>query len=731
MKMICRSLISVLPIVLILMIGVAVVSSAKAAGISAASKAVRDTVDLRSPTGGSRIFGFNYQPSWGCDGLTVWGNKFDAKKYREELTIGKTYFPNMNSVRMWLSWDSYRANPIQFVNKFQQAVDICGDLDLLVVPVILNRWTGNPSWGAVTDSEIASNFTLTFAPYIRDVVTPMKGDNRILAWDLCNEPLLNTVGELPWLGNIRAAVKQADPIALTCIGTVTVEQTAACAKYEDILTPHLYQPYLGNVESYCQLAKTEGKPLISTECCWGSLDDAKRAATVRADLAIMKEHGIGFIPHALYESYVADLHRPQYGYVDAPGYMAFVNMDGSLRAGHDVYNQFAETIPAPEPQSFALLAAAVLSFFGFTSRPKRQSPIPRLVAMVLAAITIAASTTVAADPVKMISAKSKADRDRISLKSPDGCSHINGFNYQPSWASSGLAAWGDNFDPKKYREELSLGKKYFPKFNAVRIWLSWRAYQANPEQCIRNFQQAVDICGDLDLLVVPVIFSRWTSKPLWEFVENPEVTADFAATFAPFVTALVTPMKGDLRILAWDLCNEPGGDPAMAQGEVAWLAKVRETIKQIDPTALVCIGTMPGTDNLVTFGHLQDILTPHLYVPLYDFPPKTIPAKIEDNRVPVSCIAESFELAKKQGKPMMSTECCWGAEDDAERVGIIRINLQALREYKIGFFPHALYTSGVADLHKSENHKDGLYMPFILEDGSLRPGHDVYNEFAQ
>jgi hypothetical protein len=103
------------------------------------------------------------------------------------------------------------------------------------------------------------------------------------------------------------------------------------------------------------------------------------------------------------------------------------------------------------------------------------------------------------------------------------------------------------------------------------------------------------------------------------------------------------------------------------------------------------------------------------------------PVKLEDSHTRPNLVEESFEFAKKLGKPMICTECCWGAmDDDAERARIVRANLQALKQYGIGFFPHALWTSGVADLHKG-----GLYMPFILEDGSLRPGHEVYNEFTQ
>ncbi len=298
---------------------------------------------------------------------------------------------------------------------------------------------------------------------------------------------------------------------------------------------------------------------------------------------------------------------------------------------------------------------------GSTSmKPTRRFTSLLLAAVLVLAVGVAiASKAAAADPAKGISAASQAVRDKIDLKAPDGCRHIYGFNYQPSWGYNGLTVWGEKFDPKKYRQELAAGKKYFPKFNAVRMWLSWSAYRANPERFVRNFQQAVDICGELDLLVVPVIFNRWTGKPLWDRVENPELAAPFDAMFGPFIRALVVPMQGDLRILAWDLCNEPYNDAATMAIETQWLTKVRQAVKQCDAAALCCIGTMPGVEHLTRCGHLQDILTPHLYVPLYDFPPRSRPAKLQDTLVPLSLIAESAKMAKKLGKPMISSECCW------------------------------------------------------------------------
>ena len=42
-----------------------------------------------------------------------------------------------------------------------------------------------------------------------------------------------------------------------------------------------------------------GKPIITSECCWGSLDDEKRAELIRGALTVFKKYGVGFVAHAL------------------------------------------------------------------------------------------------------------------------------------------------------------------------------------------------------------------------------------------------------------------------------------------------------------------------------------------------------------------------------------------------------------------------------------------------
>ena len=100
--------------------------------------------------------------------------------------------------------------------------------------------------------------------------------------------------------------------------------------------------YERSLDQAVALATKANKPLVASECCWGSLDDAVRVESLRYTLGNLKARSIGWLAYLLHHSLIADAHRPEFGPLSDPGNLAFIEADGSLRPGHDAFNAFAD-----------------------------------------------------------------------------------------------------------------------------------------------------------------------------------------------------------------------------------------------------------------------------------------------------------------------------------------------------------------------------------------------------
>jgi hypothetical protein len=300
----------------------------------------------------SKVRGFNYQPSFGRNGIEIWIDRFDAAVVDRELGMGRRYFPKMNTVRLWLSHDAFVKDAKRFTQNFQSALTSCDKHGIKAIPVLFNNWHSVPDFGGVSMEMIGYWFTAfgkkgeagnyIFRPYLEAMFKGHASDARILAWDMCNEPFNNgREVYVDWLKHTYHLGKKfgaTQPIGVSVGPSVGDLQTVE--SFSDVLMIHPYFAASVDWKSLKAFSQKHGKALLATECCWGSLDDAKRVAIVRSDLDAIAKQGVGFLAHALHESYVADLHRPQYGPVSSAEYMAFVHMDDSLRAGHEVFNQY-------------------------------------------------------------------------------------------------------------------------------------------------------------------------------------------------------------------------------------------------------------------------------------------------------------------------------------------------------------------------------------------------------
>jgi hypothetical protein len=314
----------------------------------------------------------------------------------------------------------------------------------------------------------------------------------------------------------------------------------------------------------------------------------------------------------------------------------------------------------------------------------------------------------------------RAAFERISWDQMDGAGHIVGFNYQPSWGSSGPEIWLDKFDAAKYKAELARGKELFPQMNTVRIWLSWGAWKKDPETCIANLKQAFAACKELDLLMIPVLFTIWDGKPPYDPVGTDYSRLPFEQ-FEKYVAATLSACPGNV------LANE-------------WLKKLAGFVHKEFPGNPTTIG-MPGygatPDGMALFD-CCDLWTTHPYKGFRGKPTdktylnkENLEARKTDYLAVTQKSLKTWEAAGLK-KPVVASECCWGSLDDEVRSLVVEGTLDGLTKLGIGFLPHALHTSPVADLHTSELGPVGSpgYMAFIRRDGSLRPGHGVFNKYA-
>lgn len=330
----------------------------------------------------SKVRGFNYQPPYGSTLYENW-LYFNAEIIEADLRKGKAFFPGMNVIRIWLSWDAYIRDPQQFCGNFEKVLSIADELKLKVMPVLFNRWHGlELDCGGVYIDQIcpvswildevdrgyneynAAKFQSRFDAYMADIVGCHANDPRIMAWDLCNEPFYDysvkeetrviEQAELAWLKRLYELCKQhkaKQKIGVSITPDDKKRGLEVVADISDVLLIHPYftgrpedeasrKTYLELLDCYEEVSEESGKQLLVTETCWGAFDDEKRAENARYTLSELARRNIGFIVHALCYSKMADLHDPEDGPTGPPENLAFINKKGELRKGHEVFNEF-------------------------------------------------------------------------------------------------------------------------------------------------------------------------------------------------------------------------------------------------------------------------------------------------------------------------------------------------------------------------------------------------------
>ena len=237
------------------------------------------------------LVGCNFLPSSAINQLEMFqAETFDLDILNKEIGWAKDL--GFNSLRVYLHdllWDE----PNNLFNKLDAFLDICtlhsirpilvlfddchrpfpkkGQQPLPVTGVHNSGWKQSPGMAlvhAIHDETISKEELLRLEGFVKGILEKYKKDERILMWDLYNEPGQFGVGEksltllkLTW--EWAQSIRPSQPLTACMDGSVGEKIIELNAKNSDVITFHTYESHKLE-ETIVKLQKI-GRPVICTE----------------------------------------------------------------------------------------------------------------------------------------------------------------------------------------------------------------------------------------------------------------------------------------------------------------------------------------------------------------------------------------------------------------------------------------------------------------------------------
>ena len=259
------------------------------------------------------MVGANFNPSTAINQLETWQEAtFDPETIDREL--GYAAGIGMNTMRTYLHSLAYKADPKGFKARLNQYLDIAAKHGIKTIPVFFDDvWNGNPKIGRQPEpktgthnsgwvqdpGEEAVRDTTTFPAlevYVKDIMTMLKDDDRVVFWDLYNEP--NNTGKqgasMPLLQAVFSWAREVNPsqpitVGLWSWGREYAAFNAYQATHSDFINYHCYEGPDGH-RRIAEMLMTHGRPMVCTE--YMARTRNSRFSNI---LPLLKEYNIGAI----------------------------------------------------------------------------------------------------------------------------------------------------------------------------------------------------------------------------------------------------------------------------------------------------------------------------------------------------------------------------------------------------------------------------------------------------
>jgi hypothetical protein len=300
--------------------------------------------------------GFNIIPSWGARIEQAWWD-YHPDRFREEVALAPQ--THANCIRLWIEFTAWMADPDRVQASFMDAIAAIAEHGMKTMPCLFNRWHDmRYDYGGTYDCTLYRDLDPTVG-YVRELVTPLAKDDRILMWDLCNEPQAQTMNEhfaareLHWLGRVADTVRRTGARQPITVGTMQPGRNMDIfAPLCDVLCCH---PYAHTPEQLQEMLKVcravqekHGKPMMSNETVPGCLDDLRRAECAQWTIRLMEDAGYGWMGWGMREGKAVSTRRDRYdgNGLNGEGFHSWFNADGTLRAGLEFLRE-PSLYPAP------------------------------------------------------------------------------------------------------------------------------------------------------------------------------------------------------------------------------------------------------------------------------------------------------------------------------------------------------------------------------------------------
>lgn len=257
------------------------------------------------------ITGANFNPSTAINQLEMWQEEtFDPETIDREL--GYAAKIGFNTMRVYLHSLAYKADKEGFKSRMEEYLKIADSHDIKTMFVIFDDvWDANPKIGKqpepkpgthnsgwVQDPGYPESVDMAdskeLEAYVKDILNTYGEDERVLLWDLYNEPGNNDKGNesMPLLKNVFEWAREVNPSQPLSVGLWKwdlKDLNTFQALNSDIITYHSYDEPEKH-SRIIELLKTHGRPMICTEYMART-----RNNTFNNTLPMLNEENIGAI----------------------------------------------------------------------------------------------------------------------------------------------------------------------------------------------------------------------------------------------------------------------------------------------------------------------------------------------------------------------------------------------------------------------------------------------------